>query len=153
MNSAANLRVELASPADIPALADLLAILFAQEAEFHPDRAAQVRGLTRIIENPQVGAILIALQQDAVVGMVNLLYTASTVLGERVALLEDMVVAPAVRGSGVGSRLLQAAIEHARSAGCKRITLLTDHTNEAAQRFYVKQGFSLSSMVPLRLQL
>lgn len=147
------MRVELAFPVDIPALADLLAILFEQEVEFRPDRAAQIRGLTRIIENPQIGSILVARQQDSVVGMVNLLYTVSTALGGCVALLEDMVVSPTVRGSGVGSRLLQAAIDHARLAGCKRITLLTDQTNEAAQRFYAKQGFSVSGMVPLRLQL
>jgi GNAT superfamily N-acetyltransferase len=85
--------------------------------------------------------------------MVNLLYTVSTALGDRVALLEDMVVSPNVRGSGVGSRLLEQAIQLARLDGCKRITLLTDRANEPAQRFYQKHGFVSSVMVPLRLSL
>jgi GNAT superfamily N-acetyltransferase len=85
--------------------------------------------------------------------MVNLLYTVSTALGERVALLEDMVVAPAARGVGVGARILEHAIQAARSSGCKRITLLTDGANESAQRFYQNHGFSISSMLPLRLSL
>lgn len=147
------MHVALASFADIPALADLLAILFEQEAEFQPDRDAQMHGLTRILENPHMGSILVVKQQDSAVGMISLLYTVSTALGERVALLEDMVILPTVRNTGIGSQLLQAAIDHARTAGCKRITLLTDHTNEAAQRFYAKQGFSISTMVPLRLSL
>ena len=45
------------------------------------------------------------------------------------------------------------AISVARAKGCKRITLLTDKTNESAQRFYKRQGFELSSMVPMRLSL
>jgi ribosomal protein S18 acetylase RimI-like enzyme len=31
---------------------------------------------------------------------------------------------------------LPAAVEFARSAGCRRVTLLTDADNAAAQRFY-----------------
>jgi GNAT superfamily N-acetyltransferase len=147
------MHVEPATPADIPALADLLTILFAQEVEFVPDRAAQIRGLTLIVKNPEIGCILVARQQGKILGMVNLLYTISTALGERVAILEDMVVSPSARGGGIGTQLLQAAIEYARSVGCKRITLLTDQSNEIAQQFYAKQGFSISSMVPMRLAL
>lgn len=149
----ASLVVELATTADIPALTGLLAALFAQEAEFAPDRIAQLRGLSAILDDPQMGEILVARHHGAIVGMVSLLYTVSTALGARVALLEDMVVTPAARGAGVGSRLLQAAIDHASAVGCKRITLLTDQSNETAQRFYAKYGFSISGMVPLRLHL
>jgi GNAT superfamily N-acetyltransferase len=92
-------------------------------------------------------------ENGQIVGMVNLLFTISTALGERVALLEDMVVSPEVRGTGIGAKLLSEAISLARERGCKRITLLTDRSNEAAQRFYAKQGFVLSSMVPMRLSV
>lgn len=142
-----------ASRQDIPELCGLLAALFSQEAEFTPDRDAQSRGLALIIDNPELGLILAAWQSGRIVGMVNLLYTVSTALGERVALLEDMVVAPDARGAGVGSRLLRQAVELARRNGCKRITLLTDRTNEPAQRFYRKHGFDFSAMVAMRLPL
>lgn len=145
--------VEKATATDIPALTDLLAALFSQEAEFSPDREAQRRGLTRIIENSETGLVLVARQNGRVVGMANLLFTISTALGERVALLEDMVVAPANRGAGIGTKLLSEAISVARSQNCRRITLLTDRSNEFAQRFYAKQGFAVSSMIPMRLLL
>ena len=147
------MRIEIAQPSDIPHLCRLLTILFTQEEDFHPDEAAQSRGLGRIIADPQIGQILVARQAGAVIGMVNLLYTMSTALGEKVALLEDMVVDPDVRGSGVGSLLLEEAIRHTRMKGCKRITLLTDRNNEEAQRFYRRHGFVLSAMTPLRLSL
>lgn len=145
--------IQIATSADIPDLVELLCCLFEQEAEFQPDRVAQARGLAGIIEDPRVGTILVAREHGKAVGMVNLLYTLSTALGEPVVLLEDMVVLPEQRNSGLGSQLLSAAIAHARQQGCKRITLLTDQDNESAQRFYGRHGFVPSTMVPLRLSL
>jgi len=147
------MHIEPASLADLPALDDLLTILFTQEAEFQPDHFAQRRGLELILADPAVGCILVARDAGRVVGMVNLLYTVSTALGARVALLEDMIVRPEARNAGAGAQLLQAAIAHARAAGCRRVTLLTDADNEAAQRFYRRHGFTGSPMVPLRLVL
>ena len=142
--------IRLATTADLPSLVRLLNVLFEQEAEFKPDEIAQARGLRLILENPEVGQILIAHQGAEVAGMVGLLYTISTALGARVALLEDMVVAPAWRNAGIGSQLLEAAIAQARQAGCQRITLLTDDINTDAQRFYDRHGFTRSPMVPFR---
>lgn len=140
-------------PADIPALCQLLDQLFAQEAEFTPDRAAQQRGLQAIIDDPALGTLLVAHQDERIVAMVNLLYTVSTALGARVALLEDIVVDAGARDSGIGSALLEHAIGHARASGCRRITLLTDGDNLAAQRFYQRHGFAHSPMIALRRAL
>ena len=145
--------INLATVSDTPALSAILSILFTQEAEFQPDTVAQQRGLNAILSDPALGEILVARQNGQIVGMVNVLYSISTALGARVALLEDMVVAPAMRGSGLGSQLLAAAIKHAKQRGCLRITLLTDADNYAAQAFYQKQGFEKSSMIPLRCNL
>ena len=147
------MQIEKATPADIPALSELLSALFSQEAEFTPNSEAQAKGLNQIIRNPEVGAVLVAREGGQVVGMVNLLFTVSTALGGQVALLEDMVVSSQARGAGVGSELLDQAISFARAQGCKRITLLTDRENESAQRFYGKKGFVVSGMVPMRLSL
>lgn len=147
------MEISAATLDDIPQLCKLLELLFSQEAEFAPDRAIQAAGLREIIAEPQRGQIWVLRDGTSPVGMVNLLFTISTALGGRVAILEDMVVHPSARGGGAGSQLLQAAISAAQSAGCRRITLLTDGSNEAAQRFYQRHGFALSDMVPLRLML
>ncbi|MFD2838495.1 GNAT family N-acetyltransferase [Azotobacter vinelandii] len=142
------MEIRPASAADIPALCHLLDQLFAQEAEFTPDREAQQRGLAAIIEDPRVGEILLAEEDGRPLGMVNLLYTISTALGTPVALLEDMVVDATARGRGLGTQLLEAAAATARRRGCRRITLLTDADNLDAQRFYARQGFARSPMIP-----
>lgn len=145
--------IEKATVEDIPGLCKLLAILFSQEVEFKPDHNAQETGLRAIITNPDAGSILVAHKGHQIIGMVNLLFTFSTALGGRVAILEDMVVLPAERGSGAGSSLLDAAIVKARENDCKRITLLTDSANETAHQFYKNHGFKQSAMIPFRLVL
>jgi hypothetical protein len=84
--------------ADLPQLADLLAELFAQEADFTPDRTRQERALALIIGAPQLGMIFVAREDDQLLGMVSLLFTVSTAEGGPVCWLEDLVVRSPRRG-------------------------------------------------------
>jgi GNAT superfamily N-acetyltransferase len=145
--------IRSAGSADVPALARLLGQLFAEEAEFTPDVETQARGLAMIVADPAAGRILVADEEGRAIGMVSLLYTISTALGARVAILEDMVIDRDCRGSGIGGKLLAGAIEAARADGARRITLLTDHDNIRAHGFYSAFGFERSAMVPFRLVL
>jgi GNAT superfamily N-acetyltransferase len=145
-----NLRI--ATLNDLPALCDLLAFLFEQENEFEPDRRRQEAGLRLILEDSSKGEILVGYLGGQAIGMVNLLYTVSTFLGNRVALLEDMIVHPEFRGRRIGRKILNAAIAHATQRGCARLTLLADATNDGGIRFYERAGFARSGMIPLRLQ-
>ncbi|WP_076792336.1 GNAT family N-acetyltransferase [Chlorobium sp. KB01] len=135
---------------DIAGCTTLLEILFSQEKEFAPDSEAQSRGLAMIIENPGMGRIFVCEIDGEIQAMVLLLFTVSTFLGKKVALLEDMIVAPAWRTRGIGSLLVEHAIGFARKEGFGRITLLTDSDNEQAQQFYRAKGFSRSEMVVFR---
>jgi GNAT superfamily N-acetyltransferase len=145
--------IELAFLSDVPQLADLLGLLFMQEADFQPDRAKQERGLRLIVENPAIGAILVARDGDGIVGMVSVLFTISTAEGGPACWLEDMVVRPEHRGGQIGGRLLDAALALAKARGATRITLLTDKVNAGAMRFYGRHGFTESAMTALRRYL
>ena len=145
--------ISAACVADIPQICQLLAILFEQEHEFTPNTDKQSTALRHIISQPEIGTILLARQDEKILGMASLLYTISTACGGKVALLEDMIVLPDWRNAGLGSLLLGYAIAHAKSRNCLRITLLTDAENHAAQHFYSRHGFTPSTMIPLRLSL
>ena len=145
------MKIEMATTSDIPTLCTLLDYLFSQEIEFKPNHETQSRGLEMILNNNNIGNIFVAKKNKTIVGMVILLYTVSTALGERVVLLEDMVVSPNERELGVGSKLLDHAVKYATEKGCKRITLLTDKMNIRAQKFYKQHKFNRSSMIPFRM--
>ena len=145
------MKIEMATTSDIPTLCTLLDYLFSQEVEFKPDHETQSRGLEMILNNNNIGNIFVAKKNKTIFGMVILLYTVSTALGEQVVLLEDMVVSPNERELGIGSMLLDHAVKYATEKGCKRITLLTDKTNIRAQKFYKQHKFNRSSMIPFRM--
>lgn len=147
------LSIVAASNNDVDAICHLLAELFTQEADFAVDRDKQTSAVTAILASPEQGQILLLKVDDQVIGMVSLLYLVSTAMGGKVAMLEDMIIAPEHRSHGLGQQLLTAAIDFARQQGCLRITLLTDADNEPAQQFYQRQGFVHSSMVPMRRML
>ena len=46
-------------------------------------------------------------------------------------------------GQGIGSRLIDQAIEEARIRGCKRLFLITTNDNLNALGFYQKRGFEM----------
>ncbi len=143
-------KIRTASEGDEARCAELLGILFSQEQEFSADAEVQSRALSMIIRNPELGRIFVGEIDGVITGMVMLLFTVSTFLGRKVALLEDMVVSPSWRGKGLGTLLINHAEEFARSEAFGRITLLTDRDNETAQQFYRAQGFAPSEMVVFR---
>lgn len=144
-------QIILATLAEQDELVHLLNVLFTQDIEFEPDYEKQKAGLEQIISNPLIGEILVMKVDERVVGMVSLLYSISTALGGKVAILEDMVVDKEFRRKGFGKELLLEAIAFARQRGCLRLTLLTDFDNEAAIKFYQGAGFNISKMIPLRM--
>lgn len=145
--------IEPAGKKDLLRMAQLLGHLFAQESDFKPDLKAQLRGLRRILDHPEQGQLLVAREDEEITGMVSLLWTTSTALGDPVAWLEDLMVDPEMRGRGLGKGLLNAAIALCRERGIQRITLLTDADNIPAQTLYRSCGFQPSTMMPMRLMV
>jgi len=145
-----NLLIEPATIDDLPQLADLLCDLFSHEADFVPNKENQLRGLRLILEQPNRGRIFVLRNGTRMIGMINLLITISTAEGGFVLLLEDLVIHSDHRGQGYGSRLLEHALEYARSKNFLRITLLTDRMENRARGFYERHGFRQSGMVPMR---
>lgn len=145
--------IQKASIEDISKLCDLLEQLFSLEVEFTPNKELQEKGLKKIIESESLGDIFVAIKDDQIVAMVNILYSYSTALGAPVAFLEDMIVDIDHRGEKIASRMIEYIKGYLKEDGFKRITLLTDKGNVIAQNFYKKCGFDLSTMVPYRIQL
>jgi ribosomal protein S18 acetylase RimI-like enzyme len=58
------------------------------------------------------------------------------------AWIEDVIVDNESRGKGVGEALVRAALEKARQAGARTVDLTSRPSREAANRLYVRVGFT-----------
>ena len=152
-NAPDNLRIEPATIEDLAELTDLTMSLFAIEADFEPNQEKQRHGLRLILEQPNRGRIFVLRSDHKVIGMVNLLFTISTAEGGFVILMEDVIVRPEHRGHGYGTRLVNYVKDFAGKKDFKRITLLTDRVSAESKRFFQRNGFVHSSMIPMRLLL
>ena len=146
-------RVEPATLEDLPQLVQMAMDLFELEGDFEPSYEKQERGLKLILEEPSRGRIFVLRNDDLIMGMVNILFTISTAEGGLVLILEDFFIHPSHRGQSYGSKLLNAVRDFALAKDFKRITLLTDKISEESQRFFARNGFDFSKMIPMRLHL
>ena len=64
--------------------------------------------------------------------------------------LEDLYVQDAARRAGLGRALVEAAVAHAQSRGCRRIDLDVNEDNAPARALYAACGFSFEPKAPGR---
>jgi ribosomal protein S18 acetylase RimI-like enzyme len=81
--------------------------------------------------------------QDAEVpaGFAQLYPSFSSISLARIFILNDIYVPEQWRQRRVGSLLIEAAVEYARSLGAARLSLSTAVTNQAAQALYQSAGW------------
>jgi GNAT superfamily N-acetyltransferase len=97
------------------------------------------RALTR--DHDHEGVQLIArAESGAGVGFATLFWTWSTLSASRIGLMNDLFVAPEVRGQRVGEQLIDACLEHCRRRGASTLTWQTAHDNFRAQSLYDRIG-------------
>jgi ribosomal protein S18 acetylase RimI-like enzyme len=58
-----------------------------------------------------------------------------------------------LRGQGLGSTLIDAVADHARTTGSTRLSLHVSAKNEAARRFYTRRGMTVASQWPKRIPI
>ena len=95
--------------------------------------------LMRLIET---GAATILLGGDGPDGVCVLRFREALFEDGRAAYLEELYVAPAKRGQGLGRAILETAIEEARRVGAVRIELGTSEVDVAARALYESAGFT-----------
>lgn len=90
----------------------------------------------RLIVAERGGEVVGTLQISFIPGMPN--------FGMKRGLLENVHIRADQRGSGLGTQMVQWAIERCREAGCGLVQLTSNKRRLDAHRFYEKLGFTKS---------
>lgn len=89
------------------------------------------------------GTVLVATDGDALVGHVQMIEPGSSIDAAPAWELKSLAVADSHRHRGLGRRLVEAGLAHARSHGASRALLATGAADTALLRFYQRIGFRL----------
>ena len=143
--------IRTATPADLPAIGRLGALLVRLHHDFDPKRFIPESPRTAeryaAFLGSQLGnstvVVLVAERDGTVLG-----YTYASVEGfdymtlrGPAGVLNDIVVDPAHRGEGVGRALLDATLAALEAQGAPRVVLSTAEQNHAAQQLFARAGF------------
>ena len=133
-------------------LPDLLPLLraYCDFYEVAPSDEALL-GLCRALldDSLREGVQLLARDDESgeAIGFATLFWTWSTLAAGRLAVMNDLFVAPAARGAGVADALIEACREEARDHGAARLEWQTATDNLRAQRVYERAGAERSEWI------
>ncbi|AKH83431.1 GNAT family acetyltransferase [Streptomyces sp. CNQ-509] len=140
-----DLAIRRATAADVPAIVAMLADdPLGATRESPGDPAPYEDAFVRIDADP--GQHLVVAERDGrVVGTVQLtVIPGLSRRGATRALIEAVRVHREERGGGLGTQLIEWAVEEARRRGCAVVQLTSDATRTDAHRFYERLGFAAS---------
>ena len=136
----AKLQVRPAMESDLEKILDLYA-----QAEFDAGRvlplAAAKHVFERFADYPDY-TLYVAEQGGEIVGTFALLVMHNLGhLGAPSAIVEDVAVAPALQGHGIGKAMMQFALGLCRDKGCYKLMMSSNAKRERAHAFYESLGF------------
>jgi len=139
--------VRRAEPGDAPELERLMLEYVVGFYRYPEPLPGRLRALIDILLEGREGVQLVAEQDGTLVGFATLYFTWSTLNAARIAIMNDLYVVEAARGTGIARPLFEACRAEARDRGCAEMNWETAADNHQAQRFYEKVGGRRGSWV------
>lgn len=136
-----------ATPADLPALVELLADdPLGREREIPGgDGLSAYRAAFDAIDGDPAHLLVVADSGGVVVGTMQLTFIPGlSRRGATRAQIEAVRVRAGHRGSGLGGAMIGWSVDEARRRGCGLVQLTTDKARSDAHRFYGRLGFEAS---------
>lgn len=137
------LSIREATAIDAAAIVALVAELAASMGEESPLTPAYAK---EFVQRPGC-VVLLAERHGHALGLLSLTLRPNLYHAADCCQIEELVVAAAARGQGIGGALVRAAVERATRAGCAEISVSTLLDNAAAQRLYRAHGLTDESLL------
>ncbi|MFF4256384.1 GNAT family N-acetyltransferase [Streptomyces sp. NPDC001663] len=148
-----DLEIRPAEADDVPAIVAMLADdPLGVQRESPDDLTPYLAALERLTSD-QNQHLVVAVRDDRVVGTLQLtIIPGLSRRGATRSIIEGVRIHADERGSGLGTQLIEWAIDESRRQDCQLVQLTSDKTRTDAHRFYERLGFT-ASHVGFKLQL
>lgn len=148
-----DLLIRPAVEADLPAIVAMLADDPLGAARESPDDLTPYAEALKLLVDDPRQHVVVAVREGRVVGTLQLtIIPGLSRKGSARSIIEGVRVHADERGSGLGTRFVEWAVERSRAEGCTLVQLTSDVTRTDAHRFYERLGFT-ASHVGFKLQL
>jgi GNAT superfamily N-acetyltransferase len=146
--------VRPATADDLPALLPLVRG-YCEFYEADPPDDGLLEMSRALIAAPDAEGMLLVAEDEGgeVVGFAAVGWKWSSLKAARVAVMEDLFVAPKARSAGHATALISACAERAREHGAPTLEWVTATDNERAQRAYARAGASGATWLVYELDL
>lgn len=131
--------IRVAEPGDAADVARLLHDFNTEYEDVTPGVEVLTENARRMIENDEMTVLLAGEGPDAIA---ELRFRTSVWSDGLHAYLEELYVAPQLRGQGIGRSLLNASMDLARERGASSMDLGTSDDDVAARALYESAGFT-----------
>ncbi|WP_030549741.1 GNAT family N-acetyltransferase [Streptomyces exfoliatus] len=142
-----DLDIRPATTGDLEAIVAMLADdpLGAQR-ESPDDLGPYLSAFERLASDPNQ-QVVVAVREDKVVGTLQLtIIPGLSRRGATRSVIEGVRIHADERGSGLGTQLIEWAVEESRRQDCRLVQLTSDATRTDAHRFYERLGFEASHL-------
>ncbi|MFE4256778.1 GNAT family N-acetyltransferase [Streptomyces sp. NPDC056910] len=148
-----DLEIRPAVAADVPAIVAMLADdALGAGRESPDDLTPYLEALARIAGDPNQH-LVVAVREGRTVGTLQLtVIPGLSRKGSTRSIVEGVRIHADERGSGLGTLLIEWAVDESRRQNCQLVQLTSDATRTDAHRFYERLGFE-ASHVGFKLQL
>ena len=133
-------QVRQATPADVPAIHEMIGLLADYEKLSHLHVSAEGDLASALFGERPAAEVLIACKKGTPVAFALFFHNFSTFLGRRGLWLEDLYVRPEFRRQGCAKALLRALAGLAQERGCGRFEWAVLDWNASAIEFYESLG-------------
>ncbi|MFG2329830.1 GNAT family N-acetyltransferase [Streptomyces sp. NPDC048604] len=140
-----DLEIRPAQREDIPAVVAMLAHdPLGEQRESPDDLSPYEEAFDRLEQDPNQH-LVVAVRAGNVVGTMQLtVIPGLSRKGATRSIIEAVRVHESERGNGLGTQLMEWAIEESRRLGCQLVQLTSDASRTDAHRFYTRLGFTAS---------
>jgi ribosomal protein S18 acetylase RimI-like enzyme len=128
--------IRIATADEAPTVAGIVNSAFAVERDFRPGDRISAAEIVKLIDRD---LFLVAEQNGRIAAAVHVS------VAKEIGYFGMLAVDRQVQGAGLGRRLLEAAEDHCRKAGCVKMTLSTGEERTELVAWYERLGYRVTS--------